>query len=220
MEVMGVEMPANLRRWESEQRRVGSLLVLGVAALALVAALVAYYALGVSSDALYWSLLALVVVVLLFEAVLHLLPARAHAAHPAAGPALEGGRVPTYAQDDAPEAPRAPSTRTLTLRCGDCGTVFDLTDTGERPLYHACPGCGAEGVMRDPVPEPAPAAAPEAYAPPAERAAQQAHAPAPATVKRMKLRCGGCKEVFSIEDTGERPLRRPCPYCARVGEVK
>ena len=214
MEVMGVEMGGSVRQWQADQRRVGSLLALGVAALALVAALVAWYAFGVASDVLYWSLLGVVAVVLLFEVVLHALPPRAHAAHPSAGPALDGGRVPTYAQGGAPDAPR-PAARTLTLRCGDCGTVFDLSDTGERPLYHACPGCGAEGVMRDPAPAPAPEAAPEAYAPPAERAAA-----ASAPVKRMKLRCGGCKEVFSIEDTGERPLRRPCPYCARVGEVK
>ena len=70
--------------------------------------------------------------------------------------------------------------------------------------------------MRDPAPAPEPAAEPEAYAPPAERLAVQQAAP----VKRLKLRCGGCKEVFSIEDTGERPLRRPCPYCARMGEVR
>jgi hypothetical protein len=191
---------------------VGSLLVLGLAALALVGGLVAWYAFGVASDALYWALLGVVVLVLLFEVLLHALPVRAHAAHPAMGPGADAGYAPVYDQGGPAPAHRA-TARTVTLRCGDCGTVFDLADTGERPLYHACPGCGAEGVMRDPVPGPAPAAEPEAYAPPGEAA------PA-APVKRLKLRCGGCKEVFTIEDTGERPLRRPCPYCARVGEVK
>jgi DNA-directed RNA polymerase subunit RPC12/RpoP len=189
---------------------------LGLAALVLVGALVAYYAFAVASDALYWTLLGLVVLVLLVEAVLHLLPAGARSARAAVGPGADAGFAPTY--DGSAPAPR-PAPRTLTLRCGDCGTVFDLTDTGERPLYHACPGCGAEGVMRDPAPAPAQDEPPEAYAPPAERLASQ-QAAAPLAVKRMKLRCGGCKEVFSIEDTGERPLRRPCPYCARMGEVK
>lgn len=217
MEMMGVEMHANVRRWEPAQRRVGSLLVLGLAVLVLAGALVAWYAFGVASDALYWTLLALVALVLVFEVLLYALPAGARTArHAAMGPASREEYAPPQEQGERAPAPRA-APRTLTLRCGDCGTVFDLTDTGERPLYHACPGCGAEGVLRDPVPAPAPAAEPEAYAPPAERlVAQQAAAP----LKRLKLRCGGCKEVFAIEDTGERPLKRACPNCGRMGMIR
>ena len=59
-----------------------------------------------------------------------------------------------------------------------------------------------------PEPAPAPTSVPITSAPPA------------APVRKLKLRCGNCKQVFSIEDTGERPLRRPCPYCARMGEIR
>ena len=214
VEVMGVDMDGNLRRWDRDQRRVGSLLVLGVAGLALVAGLVAWYGFDLTAAWLYYVLVGVVVLALVFQVLVHALT-----------PPKAAGWQPSSAQDPAapaaPEAPQARGPRTLTLRCGDCGTVFDLTDSGERPLYHACPGCGAEGVMRDPTPAPAPQPDARAFAPPPEAASSPFAAPAPApAVKRMKLRCGGCKEVFSIEDTGERPLRRPCPYCARMGEVR
>lgn len=35
----------------------------------------------------------------------------------------------------------------LTLRCGACDTVFDMADTGERPLVCPCPACGIEGIL-------------------------------------------------------------------------
>lgn len=35
----------------------------------------------------------------------------------------------------------------LTLRCGACATVFEVADTGERPLVCPCPTCGVEGVL-------------------------------------------------------------------------
>lgn len=34
---------------------------------------------------------------------------------------------------------------TIALRCPRCTNVFNLQDTGERPLRHTCPHCGATG---------------------------------------------------------------------------
>jgi len=171
------------------------------------------------------------------------------------GADLDDDRILDDADDPHAAAPAAAVT--LTLRCGDCGTIFDVADTGVRPLLHSCPGCGAEGALDD-VPEPsdadasqaaeaghgdghgaataapasdamddddldagldddfdAPAAAPAMAPPPAATPA-----PAPPSNKPLKLRCGSCKGVFSIEDDGTRPLRRPCPHCGKIGEIR
>ncbi|GEM_PF-3556900 len=208
---MGVELDADLRAWGNDQRRVGSLLALILAAAFLVAALVVYFVLGQDGAIAYWTLLVLVALALLFEVLLLVLRPKAAspAAEPAAAAAPAEARPEPEPQWDAPAPKPAPApVRTLTLRCSDCGTVFDVADTGERPLRHVCPGCGAEGTLRDEVPAPA---APAVPLPPP---------PVAIPVKRLKLRCGGCKEVFTIEDSGERPLRRPCPYCGRTGEVR
>jgi len=213
-EVMGVELEGNPREWGNAQRRVGSLIALGVALTFLVAAVVAY--LLNAPSWIYWAFVVVVVLALLFEvALLVLQPARAAtpaALAPEAQPMPEPeapSPSPSASPTPSPWAPEAAPepVRTLTLRCSDCGTIFDVHDTGERPLRHVCPGCGAEGMLRDEA-EPAPPT-------PAVETAPMA-----APVKRLKLRCGGCKEVFTIEDTGERPLRRPCPYCGRTGEVR
>lgn len=211
---------ANPAAWQSHQRRKGSLAVLGVVALAVVGGLAAYLLAPASAGLVAWILVAVVALALVFLVLLLVLKARPAAAVEAEPQAREehAGHAHGYAAPESAYAPPAPAPapaqpQTLTLRCGDCSTVFDVTDTGERPLYHTCPGCGAEGALRDlgvqaPAPAPAPVAAPAAPA------------PAPAQHKRLRLRCGGCKEIFAIEDTGERPLRRPCPHCARMGEIK
>ena len=186
------------------RRRTLSIVVLGLAVVALLAAVALYFLQGSAPTTTYWAIFGVLVLVLVLELVLFLLPAgkaQAHASAPMAA-----------SMADATPAPAAPieEPKVLSLRCGDCGTVFDITDTGARPLYHTCPGCGAEGVLNAPVEAPA--------APPMHDFAAPASDAKP--VKRLKLRCGGCKEIFTIEDTGERPLRRPCPYCSRMGEVK
>ena len=38
--------------------------------------------------------------------------------------------------------------------------------------------------------------------------------------KKLKLRCGSCKSVFQVQDTGERPLRHRCPSCGKLGEIR
>lgn len=220
---MGVEMDGDLRAWGNAQRRVGSLLAFGVAVAFLVGALVAFF---LDAPAwLYWAFLVVVALALVFEVLLLVL----RPAAPRVQAQAEAVAAPAVAPEPSPYAPPAeqepqqqwappapapapPPVRTLTLRCSDCGTVFDISDTGDRPLRHTCPGCGAEGMLREEGAAPMLAADPA----PVEAAAPAAAQPA----KRLKLRCGGCKEVFAIEDSGERPLRRPCPYCGRTGEVR
>ena len=218
MNVMGVTMDGNVRAWSNPQRRVGGLLAFGAAVVVLVAALVVYFTAG-NAASVYWTLVVLLVLVLAF--VLFLMFAKPRSA--IVGEAHLGPGAPATlaeAQQPAPESAPIATTPTITLRCGDCGTVFDVPDNGERPLYHTCPGCGAEGILRD-VPAIEAPPTPVAPAPPPKPEPVAAPAPASAPViRKLKLRCGNCKEVFAIEDTGERPLRRPCPYCSRMGEIR
>lgn len=212
---------ANVTSWNDEERRNGSFVVLAVAiVLALGAVAAWWFALG-TPQWVYWALVVVLALVLGFMAVL--LVAKPREAAMAAPEAVAQAPVEEAA---APAEPAPVEPRILTLRCGDCGTIFEITDSGERPLYHTCPGCGAEGALRDePAAEAAPEAAPDAayappaYEPPAPEPAPIAAEPTAPPVKKLKLRCGGCKEVFAIEDTGERPLKRACPHCGRIGKI-
>ena len=219
----------NFLTWNDEQRRTSSVVVLGAAVAVALLGVALWYFLAATPAWVYWLLVGTLAAVLIFMAALLFVPARA-AAPAAEAPVTEqryGGPVATSETGGVTPVP-APAfePRVLTLRCGDCGTIFDLTDTGERPLYHTCPGCGAEGALRDePIAAEAPASAlmasPEAAPPVAEQAPPQmaeADVVVP-PVRKMKLRCGGCKEVFSIEDSGERPLKRACPHCGRMGQI-
>jgi len=212
----------NVTAWPAEERRASSLIVLGVAIVVALAALALWWFVAATPAWLYWALVGLLVLVLVFTAILVFVQ---RTPKMAAASAAAASAESAPAETPAPSMESSYQPRVLTLRCGDCGTIFDVTDTGERPLYHTCPGCGAEGALRDPVaPEAAPAeeAPPEAYAPapePAYAPEPVAAAPVAPPVKKLKLRCGGCKEVFTIEDSGERPLRRACPHCGRMGQI-
>lgn len=214
---------ANVATWNNDLRRTSSYVVLGAAVVTALVALALWWFLDTTPAWLYWVLVGVLALVLVFMVLLMVLKPRAAVAPAEAAPAA-------HAAPEAAPAEAAPAVayepRVLTLRCGDCGTIFEVTDTGERPLYHTCPGCGAEGALRDPVEAvPAAAEAPAApapqWAPPAEAAQPAAEqAPVAPAVKKIKLRCGGCKEVFAIEDTGERPLKRACPNCGRMGMIR
>lgn len=234
--LMGVEMTPDVRAWDKDQRRIGSLVVLAVAGTLLLAGVIAYLLMGADGSWLYWTLVVLLVLLLVAQAAVFALGGLATSASATPAPHHEGEPQPHLGPAGPAAAPAAqrPQARALTLRCGDCGTEFEITDVGERPLHHVCPGCGLEGVLRDdsaPAPAAAeaaaaPAPAPAWAAPPPTTSSEPAEAPAAAAapaapaLKKLKLRCGGCREVFSIEDNGERPLRRPCPHCGRVGEVR
>lgn len=223
MELMGAEMTGNVRTWGGAQRRVGSILAITASIVILLAGVIAYVIAG-DIPWLYWTLAGILALILVFVIVLLFVNAEADDEQ---NEALTASRAAAPAGEYPEEAPELdsrppPSGPKLTLRCGDCGTVFDIPDDGTRPLYHSCPGCGAEGVLREntpapPTPTPAPAAPIDTGNLPAAPAAAPSPLNAP---RRLKLRCGGCKEVFVIEDTGERPLRRPCPHCSRMGEIR
>ena len=38
--------------------------------------------------------------------------------------------------------------------------------------------------------------------------------------EELLLRCTGCGDVFTVIDTGVRPLRTPCPHCGKVGVLR
>lgn len=239
-------MTADVRRWSDAERRTGSLTVLVVALLILGAGFALWWLQVAIVGTILWVLVGLVVLLLLYEVAL-LATARSakaegeHVAH--AGPAATGAEAAVASSHGAtmtgawsgetagapPEAHATAEPQILTLKCGECGTVFDVTDTGARPLYHTCPGCGAEGVLRGesaaaPAPiapeREAPARDAGAWAPGSETRAPPAAAPAAAPPKRLKLRCGACKNVFALDDTGERPLRHRCPSCGKLGEIR
>lgn len=213
--ISGHPFTTSIGTWQPPERRFGSLLVLGSVATLVVIGLV-LWALSMSELAL-WLVVLLVLLLLALEvAIVFMAPSNASATtqapapasgevHPHQGPAYPGSPPWTPTPTETEGAPRP---EIITLKCGDCGTVFDVEDFGVRPLRHTCPGCGAEGVLRGesrgPVAPSVPASAP-AHAIPA---------------KRLKLRCGGCGQVFVLEDPGTRPLRGNCPNCGRLGEIK
>jgi phage FluMu protein Com len=98
----------------------------------------------------------------------------------------------------------------ITLRCGTCDTMFDVEDTGSRPLKHVCPGCGTEGeVTSEMLSEIPTSAGVAAEGEPHEK-----------TVKRLRVRCKSCATVFTLQDDGTRPLKQPCPGCKTMTVLK
>ncbi len=75
--------------------------------------------------------------------------------------------------------------------CNNCKTVFNISDTGVRPLKYECPNCGMEGVLRGKVAE----------------------------GKILKVLCKNCGNEFEIFDVGEKPLIYECPNCHVKGEI-
>lgn len=252
IQIRGSDVPLDLRAWTPNLRHFGSIVVMAAAALLLAVGLLVHFLAPAASAIVLYVLLAVLVLLLAFQAAIVALGMKAETAAPAASRPASGPSGPAA-------APQPAATRTgferpgdgdegddgadegtvLTLKCGRCATEFDVTDTGERPLYHNCPGCGAEGVLRG---EPAAAPKPQAEQKPApeperrpepepessasagfgrpESAAPGEAAKDPSPRKRLKLRCGGCKGIFQVEDAGKRPLRHRCPHCSRIGEIK
>lgn len=58
--------------------------------------------------------------------------------------ALEAGWTPPAEPTPAP----AEEPARMVIRCKQCGEVFPVQDTGERPLVAACPHCGKSGTIR------------------------------------------------------------------------
>lgn len=182
----------DMRTWDNGRRKEVSIVVMLAAVVLVVSGLVLEFVLGTGQTVLN-VLVGILVLLLLVEAAVHLAKPKASAADAGAAAPSPGAAGPVTSE-----------AAHITLKCGQCATVFDVPDTGERPLYHTCPGCGAQGVLG------APAATTEAA--PA--------APARTPIRKLKLRCAACQTVFVIEDFGERPLRHACPGCGRKGELK
>ncbi len=103
-----------------------------------------------------------------------------------------------------PEAPPGMARASLRqVQCQHCKAVFQIRDTGHRPLSHECPSCHRLGIYTGdhaPVGEP-----PE---------------PTPArTVTQLDLTCRRCRHRFDVTDTGARPLKVKCPACGSRGDI-
>ncbi|MHB8605094.1 MAG: hypothetical protein ACYDCK_07525 [Thermoplasmatota archaeon] len=147
--------------WAPETRRRGGIGALVGVVVLLVAGFVVEAV--VPTDAATLVLYGLIVVVVLLIVFLVLLlvlkPRGAQPTEAAAATAeeealadipdlpAESSSLPG-SEDVVATPPPATPAGVLTLKCGECGTIFDVNDTGERPLYHTCPGCGTEGVLR------------------------------------------------------------------------
>jgi predicted nucleic acid-binding Zn-ribbon protein len=96
----------------------------------------------------------------------------------------------------------------IEVTCEHCGREYVISDTGERPLYHACPHCGHSDVLDDGEVE-----AEEELVPGTIRET-------PTGERELILRCTNCQHVFPTPYTDERPLYAYCPSCGRKGVLE
>lgn len=234
----------DIRLWEPELRRKASLGVLLGAAVIVIAGILIY---GLLPEQAGWFLiLAIVLVALLlaFEAaVLVTGIAREEGKGPAWLTAADIAPLPKQ-RGAGGRAIDEELYERIDLKCPECGNIFSAPDTGERPLHTTCPHCGAEGHV-DGLPDPTlkDEAEPEQahehtqghghgasmYAPPAssglgdldaEALGEEADAEPDEEIVVISLKCPACATKFSVDDTGERPLRAACPGCGRSGRLK
>ncbi len=56
---------------------------------------------------------------------------------------------PEEVRQEAPsEKPSGKTVRKMKIRCTACGTIFEVEDTGERPLPLTCPECKKSGAIK------------------------------------------------------------------------
>jgi predicted RNA-binding Zn-ribbon protein involved in translation (DUF1610 family) len=188
------ERVPGMGHWAPQQRRRASV-ASTVAAVLLLALAIAAVTFGVGAQVGSFLLVILLVLlaVFVFQALVVVTGLRQ-------APSEAGGAgSPAWQEAYAPPPGQAPATagQQITLKCSSCGTVFDVTDTGERPLHHVCPGCGVQGELSEHDLGPAPAAGPS-----------------------ITLKCSSCGTVFDVTDTGERPLHHVCPGCGSEGVLR
>lgn len=232
---------ADIRLWDGTLRRQASLGVLIAAGVVVVLGVLFY---GVFPGQAGWFLILAIVLLalmLLFEAAV---VATGIAREEGIGPTW------LNASDIAPLPAHAPGPRgepdemyeRIDLKCPECGNIFSAPDTGERPLHTTCPHCGAEGHV-DGLPEPTPVQGEAhthdhghehhehdhaAYAPPGGSSALEAElddsdadaSESDVEAEVISLKCPACATKFSVEDTGERPLKATCPGCGRSGRLR
>lgn len=235
----------DIRLWDPETRRTASLIVLGAAGVFLVAALL-YFGLDATGSGWFlWVAIVVLALLLIVEAAIVATGVAREEGGPEwlAGPGAAAATTGAHAEPGpGPSAePEPPSEEHvhIDLQCPECGDLFSVHDTGERPLHTQCPHCGAEGHvdLEQPPPEsvhdePAAGAAEQAEAaeavPPglgdeaeADPEQDQAQAPAGDEVhETISIKCPACDTQFDVEDTGERPLEAICPGCGRGGKLK
>ncbi|HEV8360140.1 MAG TPA: hypothetical protein VGR28_06770 [Candidatus Thermoplasmatota archaeon] len=198
-----------LMAWDDRQRRTASLASTIAAVVLILFALLANSIAPGDVDTFLLAVLVLILVAAVFQALVVVTGLRA--ARAAGAGAGAGAESPAFEQGWSPPPPQASQAMAepITLKCGNCGTVFDVADTGQRPLRHTCPGCGAQGELSAADLGPPPGA-PSGYAP-AAQAAQ---------TEPITLKCGNCATIFDVPDTGERPLRHVCPGCGSEGVLR
>jgi len=60
-----------------------------------------------------------------------------------------GKAPPEEVRQEAPsEKPSGKTVRKMKIRCAACGTIFEVEDTGERPLPLTCPECKKSGAIK------------------------------------------------------------------------
>jgi predicted RNA-binding Zn-ribbon protein involved in translation (DUF1610 family) len=185
--------------WGPQQRRKASL-ASTIAALALLGfAIVAV--LSVPSGSQTGTFLLVILVLLLATFVFQaLVVVTGLKQEPRAAAEGNAAWQEAYAPPSAPPRSAPPAAlpeQQLTLKCSSCGTVFDVTDTGERPLRHTCPGCGVQGEL-----------------------SEADLGPSPAVGPTITLKCSSCGTVFDVTDTGVRPLQHVCPGCGSEGVLR
>ncbi|MCA1814454.1 MAG: zinc ribbon domain-containing protein [Halobacteriales archaeon] len=187
-------------RWAPRQRRKASM-ASTIAAIALLGfAIVAMLSVpsGSQTGTFLLVILVLLLVTFVFQALVVVTGLKqAPAAQAEGNPAWQQAYSPPRAAAPATPPAMAPAEAQLTLKCSSCGTVFDVMDTGERPLRHTCPGCGVQGEL-----------------------SEADLGPAPAVGPTITLKCSSCGTVFDVTDTGARPLQHVCPGCGSEGVLR
>lgn len=103
----------------------------------------------------------------------------------------------------------------VTINCRDCHKDYVITDTGERPLLHACPHCGFTD-QYPPSIEPATVeAVPEGTPVPADFGIAE-----PGNPEALVVHCTSCGTNFDTAYTEERPLVLTCSNCGRRGILR
>jgi predicted nucleic acid-binding Zn-ribbon protein len=103
----------------------------------------------------------------------------------------------------------------VTINCRDCHKDYVITDTGERPLLHACPHCGFTD-QYPPVDETATV----------EAVAEGTPVPAdfgmgaPGSPEALVIHCTSCGTNFEVGYTEDRPLVLNCSHCGKRGILR
>lgn len=157
VEIAGRDVDTDVRLWTPDLRREASLVIGGLAAVFLLAGLIWYALAPGSAGTFLWVAIVLLVLLLLAEAAVlvtgiareenvgpHWLSepeAHRQTREPQAATPGAQARAGTPADEEVPAPPE------IDLQCPECGEMFAVEDTGERPLATECPGCGRSGKL-------------------------------------------------------------------------